>query len=1260
MTEEAVPTVDTSIEFTLGQLNSNNYQTVHDTVIKIRNLIIGNSKYKTFFMKDPVINRLASLVVEHCQEKNSSDLVNQIVIIFASFSLGNLDSIIRLINGHQLHKLIFNLIKLNVSETSTTQNKLSLKLIESALRCIANLYTTCQLVPSLIYTMDKQLYSCVDDQNELTCLDLLLKVYPISNLTKKTVIQVVSISSTLLTTLLASSNRFVNEPISPSNRRSIRMCKLNEQIKQNRSILIKSDCINKFAHLLTSLQKQVQLSVLKFYASISFESIEAMDLLLTCNYYECTLIDLIGAYLSRENCAELQLYAAKCLTNLCRTVQILTNSRKLNDMVKLRMSCSSRSKMSRSSKFKKLVKTRIDECASQVKFEEADFDNEADYEEEDTNGDDNHGDEDVDEYELNEESEIELDENDIEFESKTPPTADEISMLNEEYCRLTDPEAIAAAKMESLYKTIDTSSTLIQRRVLPTLVRLCSNFSSSYRNSNMKGSNLADLATSASANVYFTSLKSIADHQTKETSSHMYLMNVYLLIQSINTLTYLIELSAELQEVASFLEQIVPTLACNIVEAYALQNLRRVKLGKENQVGQSQGSYKVDPMPRKDSYRPMVGIDDVAVCVAVGDNTCAADVSRVVADDAGEQPKCENAAKLNTETGKEFASLYSMFYLNYNQYTVKAAQFKGHEHQYYQLGAVAAEILKGEHSQEFNETPKSSSEVVKMLARVHRFLSMLDKTVHKRLASSCFHALGALASNNEDTRRQITENSSLVCRLVDSIQLADQSSSEESHESDQATASDDNQEAESESESAAKYAELEEAFRRAEETGNVEDIESLLTSMKTEISSEGPGLVTSECDNDCDVDFINELDEEFDDYNQTDADMLRLSALCLLHSLSRSVHQLRTKFLDKKIWMPIIDLIKRSRKKRLEKRLLVLKFKRLRLLQMEQEKRQKLEENRIKLTESTLTSTTTTPIDMNVDEDGSVELKNRTTTAKKTSEGDDVDEMDFQDYEDEIFYEAESFNEQNLLAVNTAILANLLLEFSPSKEIMEENGIIKILVELVDHKNHSIRVNCMWTLMNTAFQADKVIKEQIISTITMDKLFQLLIEQDDTLVMKTLGLIRNLITNRVHIDQIMAGHGTKIIQAIIMILEGEYNLAIKEQALCILANVADGHTAKEFIVGNEDLLRKINSFMTYNSVELQIASVAVVSNLVWSTDDGAIERQSKLKEMGVHRVLQRLLQHNDPLLFEKVKNTLQQFVMPNNVQQQHISTVAQN
>jgi armadillo repeat-containing protein 8 len=95
----------------------------------------------------------------------------------------------------------------------------------------------------------------------------------------------------------------------------------------------------------------------------------------------------------------------------------------------------------------------------------------------------------------------------------------------------------------------------------------------------------------------------------------------------------------------------------------------------------------------------------------------------------------------------------------------------------------------------------------------------------------------------------------------------------------------------------------------------------------------------------------------------------------------------------------------------------------------------------------------------------------------------------------------------------------------------------------------------------------------------MEKIFQLLTEQDDNLIIKTLGLLRNLICTKIHIDQLMSTHGTKVMQAIIMILEGDYSNLIKEQALCILSNIADGNNSKEYIMGNEDLLRKINSFM---------------------------------------------------------------------------------
>lgn len=120
-------------------------------------------------------------------------------------------------------------------------------------------------------------------------------------------------------------------------------------------------------------------------------------------------------------------------------------------------------------------------------------------------------------------------------------------------------------------------------------------------------------------------------------------------------------------------------------------------------------------------------------------------------------------------------------------------------------------------------------------------------------------------------------------------------------------------------------------------------------------------------------------------------------------------------------------------------------------------------------------------------------------------------------------------------------------------------------------------------------------------------------------------------------------HGKEIMQAVILILEGDHSPEVKEQALCILANIADGDSAKDFIMSNEDVLKKLESYMMHSNVKLQIAAVFCICNLVWSEEEGAQERQEKLKDMGVQKLLQQLLTTNDTTLFDRVKTALQQF-----------------
>ncbi|XP_077304550.1 armadillo repeat-containing protein 8 isoform X1 [Lithobates pipiens] len=232
----------------------------------------------------------------------------------------------------------------------------------------------------------------------------------------------------------------------------------------------------------------------------------------------------------------------------------------------------------------------------------------------------------------------------------------------------------------------------------------------------------------------------------------------------------------------------------------------------------------------------------------------------------------------------------------------------------------------------------------------------------------------------------------------------------------------------------------------------------------------------------------------------------------------------------------------------------------------------------------------------------------------------------------------------DILVVASSTLCNLLLEFSPSKEPILESGAVELLCSLTLSENPALRVNGIWALMNMAFQADQKIKSDILRGLSTEQLFRLLSDSDVNVLMKTLGLLRNLLSTRPHIDQIMSTHGKQIMQAVTFILEGEHNIEVKEQTLCILANIADGTSAKDLIMTNDDILQKIKYYVGHSNLKLQLAAMFCIANLTWNEEEGSQERQDKLREIGIVDILHKLSQSTDPNLCDKAKTALQQYL----------------
>ncbi|XP_023941674.2 armadillo repeat-containing protein 8 isoform X2 [Bicyclus anynana] len=231
-----------------------------------------------------------------------------------------------------------------------------------------------------------------------------------------------------------------------------------------------------------------------------------------------------------------------------------------------------------------------------------------------------------------------------------------------------------------------------------------------------------------------------------------------------------------------------------------------------------------------------------------------------------------------------------------------------------------------------------------------------------------------------------------------------------------------------------------------------------------------------------------------------------------------------------------------------------------------------------------------------------------------------------------------------LLTVGSSTLCNLLLEFSPAKEPMLDQGAVEMLCNLTKRPEAALRLNGIWALMNMAFQAEQKVKQRILCTLGTEQMFRLLGDGDTRVIMKTLGLLRNLLSTRNHIDAIMAEYSSQVMQAVIVVLEGSYPAEVKEQALCILGNIGDGEKAKDLIMANEDVLRKLVDYLAHPESKLQEAALFVAGNLVWRGEAGSAARQARLADLGVLRALKLLrARHDAHHLHDKVKTALAQF-----------------
>jgi len=239
-----------------------------------------------------------------------------------------------------------------------------------------------------------------------------------------------------------------------------------------------------------------------------------------------------------------------------------------------------------------------------------------------------------------------------------------------------------------------------------------------------------------------------------------------------------------------------------------------------------------------------------------------------------------------------------------------------------------------------------------------------------------------------------------------------------------------------------------------------------------------------------------------------------------------------------------------------------------------------------------------------------------------------------------------STQSDDILILVLAILCNISLDFSPGKQQFLDSITINTLCNFTKGTDPYLKLHGMWILMNMVYQLrDKNLKFQILKTLGPDHILTILeMEDHEELLLKTLGFLRNLLSQKPHIDAIMSDHGDKIMQSLMRVLERRSSNRIIEQALCVLTNIADGSSAKSLIMNNRTIMSYLSRVISDDKAgDMRLAAICCITNLAHEEYEGSYERVDELRKYGIEEKLKSLLNTSDPILSDRVRTAYNQF-----------------
>lgn len=185
----------------------------------------------------------------------------------------------------------------------------------------------------------------------------------------------------------------------------------------------------------------------------------------------------------------------------------------------------------------------------------------------------------------------------------------------------------------------------------------------------------------------------------------------------------------------------------------------------------------------------------------------------------------------------------------------------------------------------------------------------------------------------------------------------------------------------------------------------------------------------------------------------------------------------------------------------------------------------------------------------------------------------------------------------------TATICNLVLKFSPVKQLLVEGGGVAKLVELAREPAGPTRLNALWALKNILYSSETHTKQSVMEALGWDYVAQLAADEeatDEAAQEQALSIIRNLASSReADIELTLSGFGKdRLLDVIEGVVWQRRSESIMEQATYVLVNVATGTEAhRRAIIDRPNLCDALVYLLNHPSPDVCAASIWAGLNL---------------------------------------------------------------